>query len=59
MAQAHAQQKRRQRLLFSALVVFALLAVVASAAAVFGFWQKGEAERQKIEAQGQRAQCLP
>jgi hypothetical protein len=39
MAQAHAQQKRRQRLLISILAVFALLAVAASAAAIFGFWQ--------------------
>ena len=50
MAHAHAQQKRRQRLLFGALVVFALLAVVASAAAVFGFWQKGEAENEASQA---------
>jgi WD40 repeat protein len=46
MAQAHAQQKRRQRLLVGALLVFALLAVVASAAAIFGFWQKVEADKQ-------------
>jgi WD domain, G-beta repeat len=46
MAQAHAQQKRRQRLLVGALLVLALLAVVASAAAIFGFWQKGEADKQ-------------
>ena len=39
MAQAHAQQKRRQRLLIGALVVFAFLAV-------FGFWQKGNADKQ-------------
>jgi WD40 repeat protein len=37
MAQAHAQQKRRQRLLVGALVVFALLAVAASGAAIFAY----------------------
>jgi len=41
------EQHNRQRLLTTAVVVFAILAVAASAAAVFGFWQKGEAERQK------------
>jgi WD40 repeat protein len=46
MAQANAQQKRRQRLLVGALLVFALLAVGATAAAVFGFWQNAEAQRQ-------------
>jgi hypothetical protein len=50
MAQAHAQQKRRQRLLVSALLVFALLAVGASGAAMFGFWQKGEAEKEAQRA---------
>lgn len=50
IAQAHAQQKRRQRLLIGALVIFALLAVGASAAAIFGFWQKGEAEKQSALA---------
>ena len=37
MAQAHAQQKRGHRRLIGALIVFALLAVGASAAAIFGF----------------------
>jgi tetratricopeptide (TPR) repeat protein len=46
MTQAHAQEKRRQRLLVGALVVFALLAVGATAAAFFGFWQKDQAEKQ-------------
>jgi cytoskeletal protein RodZ len=46
MAQAHAQQKRRQRLLVGALLVFAMLAVAASAAAIFGFWQKSNADKQ-------------
>ena len=46
MAQAHAQEKRRQQRLIGALLVFALLAVGTSAAAIFGFWQKGEAEKQ-------------
>ena len=50
MAQAHAQQKRRQRLLVGALVVFALLALGASVAAIFGFWQKGEAEKETARA---------
>jgi hypothetical protein len=47
MAQAHAQQKRRQRFLVGALVLFAFLAVGATAAAFFGFWQKIETEKQK------------
>ena len=38
-AEEAAQRKRRQRLLVGALVVFALLAVAASGAAIFGFWQ--------------------
>jgi WD40 repeat protein len=50
MAQAHAQQKRRQRILIGALLMFALLAVGASAAAIFGFWQKRQAERQTVLA---------
>ncbi len=41
------EQRQRQRLLAIASAIFALLAVAASAAAIFGFWQKGEAERQK------------
>ena len=56
MAQAHAQQKRRQRLLFGALLVFAFFAVVASAAAIFGFLQKGEAEKQtKVAVDAERS----
>ena len=39
------QQRQRQRLLVGALLAFAILAVGASAAAFFGFWQKGEAEK--------------
>jgi WD40 repeat protein len=50
MAQAHAQQKRRQRLLIAALLVFAVLAVAASGAAIFGFWQKGVAEERERDA---------
>ena len=46
-------QRGRQRLLAAAAAVFALLAVVASVAAIFGFWQKGEAEQQKVEAERQ------
>jgi hypothetical protein len=44
------EQRRRQRLLAAASAVFALLAVVASAAAIFGFWQKGEAEKKATVA---------
>ncbi len=44
------QQQQRQRLLVVAVLVFALLAVAACAAAIFGFWQKGEAEKQAREA---------
>ena len=56
MAQAHAQQKRRQQLLFGALLVFAFFAVVASAAAIFGFLQKGEAEKQtKVAVDAERS----
>ena len=44
------EQRGRQRLLTAASAVFALLAVVASAAAIFGFWQKGEAEKQASQA---------
>jgi WD40 repeat protein len=40
------EQRNRQRLLAMALGVFALLAIGATVAAVFGFRQKGEAERQ-------------
>jgi tetratricopeptide (TPR) repeat protein len=40
------QQRQRQRLLVGALLVFALLAVGASAAAIFGFQQKDKAEKQ-------------
>lgn len=50
IAQAHAQQKRRQRLMVGGLIVFALLAV-------FGFWQKGDADRQRIEAERQKGQA--
>jgi energy-coupling factor transporter ATP-binding protein EcfA2 len=46
------EQRGRQRLLAAAAAVFALLAVVASVAAI-GFWQKGEAERQKVAAERQ------
>ena len=49
MAQAHAQQKRRHRLLVGAVLVFALLAVAATAAAIFGFLQKGKAESQEAD----------
>ena len=41
------EQRNRQRLLAAASAVFALLAVAASAAAIFGFWQKGEAEKSR------------
>jgi hypothetical protein len=58
MAQAHAQQKRRQRLLVGALVLFALLAVVATAAAFFGFWQKQVAEAAKVEAQAKEKAAI-
>jgi hypothetical protein len=44
------EQRSRQRLLAAAAAVFALLAVVASVAAIFGFCQKGEAIRQRIGA---------
>src|SRR5271166_5580731 len=47
------EQRGRQRLLAAAAAVFALLAVVASVAAIFGFWQKGQAEQQKVEAERQ------
>src|ERR1700736_5097786 len=50
MAQAHSQQKRRQRFLVGALLVFALLAVGTGAAAIFGFVQKGEAEKAAASA---------
>jgi uncharacterized protein HemX len=40
------EQRGRQRLLATASAIFALLAVVASAAAIFGFWQKEEVEKQ-------------
>jgi hypothetical protein len=39
------EQRGRQRLLATASAVFALLAVVASAAAIFDFWQKSNAEQ--------------
>ncbi|MBV8174045.1 MAG: PD40 domain-containing protein [Verrucomicrobia bacterium] len=58
VAQAHAQQKRRQRLLVGALVVFALLAIAASGAAIFGYWQKGEAEKAASEARTRLVQSL-
>ena len=50
IARAHAQQKRRQQLLVGASIVFALLAVFASAAAMFGFWQKGVAVKETERA---------
>jgi ABC-type transport system involved in cytochrome bd biosynthesis fused ATPase/permease subunit len=40
------EQRGRQRLLAAAAAVFAILAVVASVAAIFGFWHKGEADKQ-------------
>jgi hypothetical protein len=58
MVQAHAQQKRRQRLLIGGLIVFALWAIGATMAAVFGFWQKSEAVRQKIEAEKQKHEAV-
>jgi energy-coupling factor transporter ATP-binding protein EcfA2 len=49
------EQRGRQRLLTAAAAVFAFLAVVASVAAIFGFWQKGEAERQaRVAAKAQQ-----
>jgi hypothetical protein len=45
------EQRYRQRLLATALRVFVLLTVAAGAAAIFGFWQKSEAERQKDHAE--------
>jgi WD40 repeat protein len=57
VAQARAQQKRRQRLLVGALILFALLAIIASAFATFGFLQKAEAERQRIEADRQKTEA--
>jgi WD40 repeat protein len=44
------RQRQRQRLLIGAAVSFAVLFIAASGAAFFGFWQKGEAVRQRIEA---------
>jgi flagellar basal body-associated protein FliL len=39
------EQRNRQRLLVSALILFAVLTVGASIAAIFAFWQKGVAEK--------------
>jgi WD40 repeat protein len=50
MAQAHAEQEGRQRLMIGALLVFAVLFVAATAAAFFGFWQKRQAEKQLLMA---------
>src|SRR6266481_2793841 len=40
------QQRQRQRLLVGAAVLFAVLFIATSGAAIFGFWQKDEAEKQ-------------
>jgi WD40 repeat protein len=45
------QVQRRQRILVATLAAFALLAAGASAAALFGLWQKDEAERQRAAAE--------
>jgi WD40 repeat protein len=47
MAQARAQEKRRQRRLVSALVLFVLLFLGATGAAIFGFWQKDRAVKER------------
>jgi WD40 repeat protein len=44
------QQRQRQRLLVGAAVLFAVLFIAASGAAIFGFWQKVEAEKQTKSA---------
>jgi dipeptidyl aminopeptidase/acylaminoacyl peptidase len=53
MARAHAQQKRRQRLLVGALLAFALLAAAAGVTAVSAFKAKQTANEQKAEAEKQ------
>ena len=50
IAQARAQQRRRQRLLVTANLVLAGLALGASAAAIFGIMQKLSAEREAAAA---------
>jgi cytochrome b len=50
MAQAHAEQKRRHRLLVGALLVFALLAVVASATAVLAINERTKANEAASQA---------
>ena len=52
------EQRNRQRLLATAVAVFAVLAVAATSAAIFGFWQKGEAERQRAVAQKEAERAL-
>jgi WD40 repeat protein len=54
VAKADALQKRRQRLLISALVVFALLFVMAGVAAIVAFRAEQTANAQKNEAERQR-----
>jgi WD40 repeat protein len=48
------QQRQGQRLLVGAAVLFAVLFIAASGAAIFGFWQKVEADRQRIEAENRK-----
>src|SRR4029077_13050509 len=52
------QQRQRQRLLVGAAVLFGVLFIAAAAAAIFGFWQKGEAERQKSTAEKETKRAL-
>jgi len=52
------QQRQRQRLLVGAAVLFAVLFIAASGAAIFGFWQKVETDWQRIEAEKQKQQAL-
>jgi hypothetical protein len=51
----HRERRNRQGLLATALVVFVLLAIAASVAAMFAFWQKGEAEKAVRSAKEQAA----
>jgi hypothetical protein len=52
------QQRRRQRLLVGAVVLFAVLFMAASGAAIFGFCQKIEVERQRIYAEKQKQSAV-
>jgi WD domain, G-beta repeat len=51
-------QRQRQRLLVGATILFGVLFIGASGAAIFGFWQKIEADRQRMEAEKQKQEAL-